>query len=136
MEDKIPQSAIDSIAEHINHRNNKSYGIPVLGNPSNCETAQVFEIIPFEQIDNSDLHFYAIDGSYNSHSFYNGVSIGVYRCGYICFQAGKQIRLNSHNDPIIFWQTYTPNNILITCDDHLFAIYDELLALPAVERFL
>jgi len=136
MEDKIPQAAIDLIAQHINQRNNKSYGIPVLGNPSNPETPQVFEIIPFDQIDNSDSHFYAIDGSYNSHSFYNGVSIGLYRCGYICFQSGKQIRMNNHDDPVIFGKTYTPQNILITCDEHLFAIYDELLCLTPVENFM
>jgi hypothetical protein len=136
MEDKIPQSAIDSIAEHINHRNNKSYSLPVLGNPSNIETPQVFEIMPFDQIDNSDVHFYAIDGSYNSHSFYNGVSIGLYRCGYICFQGGKQIRMNHHDDPVIYGKTYTPHNILITCDDHMFAIYDELLSLPPIEQFI
>jgi len=31
MEEKIPQSAIDSIAKYINQRNNKSYGIFALG---------------------------------------------------------------------------------------------------------
>lgn len=136
MEEKIPQSAIDLIAQHINQRNNKSYGIPVLGIPSNPETPQVFEIIPFDRIDNSDEHFYAIDGSYNSHSFYNGVSLGLYRCGYICFRSGKQLRMNNNDDPVIFGQTYTPHNILITCDEHLFAIYDELLSLSPVENFM
>ena len=136
MEEKIPQSAIDSIAQHINQRNNKPYGIPVLGNPSNPETPQVFEIMPFDQIDESDFHFYAIDGSYNSHSFYNGVSIALYRGGYICYRYGQQIRMNNTNDPVIFGKTYTPNNILITCDEHNFAIYDELLIMAPVEKFM
>lgn len=136
MEDKIPQSAIDSVAQHINQRNNKQYGIPIIGAPSNPETPQIFEIVPFDQIDNKDLRVYAIDGSKNSHSFYNGVSIGLYRGGYICFQSGKQIRMNDHDDPIILGKSYTPQNILITCNEHLIAIYDELLTLPLVRGFM
>ena len=136
MEDKIPQSAIDSIAQHINQRNNKQYNIPAVGTASNPETPQIFEIMPFEQIDNTDSKFYAVDGSSNSHSFYNGVSIGLYRGGYICFQSGKQIRMNNHDDPVILGQAYTPINILITCDEHLFSIYDELLTLPPVKSFM
>jgi len=136
MEDKIPQSVIDSIAQHINQRSNKQYNIPVVGNPSNPETPQIFEIIPFDEIDNTELCVYAIDGSKNSHSFYNGLSIGLYRCGYTCFHSGKQLRLNNHNDPVILGQSYTPQNILITCDEHLLAIYDELLALPPVKGFI
>ena len=109
MEDKIPQSAIDSIAQHINQRTNKQYSIPIVGgNISNPETPQYFEIIPFEQMDKTDTSFYAVDGSNNSHSFYNGVSIGLYRGGYVCFQSGKQIRMNNHDDPVILGKSYTP----------------------------
>lgn len=136
MEDKISQSVIDSIAQHINQRNNTQYGIPIVGIPSNPETPQIFEIIPFDQIDNADLRVYAIDGSKNSHSFYNGISIGLYRGGYVCFQAGKQIRLNDLDDPVILGKAYTPKNILITCEEHLYAIYDELLTLEPVKRFI
>jgi hypothetical protein len=136
MEDLIPQDAIDSVAQHINQRNNKQYNIPTVGNNSNPETPQIFEIIPFDQIDETDSNFYAIDGSNNNHSFYNGVTIGLYRGGYVCFHLGKQIRLNTHNDPVILGQSYTPLHILITCDDHLFSIYDELLTLPPVKNFL
>ncbi len=136
MEDLIPQAAIDSVAQHINVRNNKQYNIPTVGNDTNIETPQIFEIIPFEQIDKTDLKFFAVDGSYNSHSFYNGVTIGLYRGGYICYHSGKQIRLNDHNDPVILGQSYTPLNILITCDQHLFSIYDELLTLPPVKSFM
>jgi len=82
------------------------------------------------------MRFYAIDGSKNSHSFYNGVSIGLYSGGYICFQSGKQIRMNSHDNPIVLGQIYTPENILITCDEHLLAIYDELLTLNPVKKFI
>jgi len=136
MEFKIPQEAIDSIAKHINDRNNKSYNIPVVGNQNNIETPQIFEIIPFDEIDTSDLKVFAVDGSKNSHSFYNGISIGLYRSGYVCFDHGKQIRLNELDDPIILGKSYSPINILVTCDDHLSAIYDELLALSPVKSFL
>ncbi len=136
MDFKIPQEAIDSIAEHINERNNKPYGIPVVGNASNIETPQVYEILPFEQIDSADLRFFAIDGSKNSHSFYNGVSIGLYRGGYVCFDHGKQVRLNDLEDPVILGKAYSPINVLVTCDDHLSAIYEELLNLSPVKAFL
>ncbi|HNU62499.1 MAG TPA: DNA double-strand break repair nuclease NurA [Methanofastidiosum sp.] len=133
---EIPDSAIELVAKHINTRNNKNYGIPVIGNDDNIETPQIFEIIPFDQIDNSEARFYAIDGSYNSEQFYNGLSIGVYSAGYICFHKGKQIRMNNLDDPVILGQAYYPENILITNEAHLFAIYDELLELLPVKRLL
>jgi len=136
MDFKIPQEAIDSIAQHINVRNNKSYSIPTVGNKDNIETPQIYEIIPFSEIDNADFKVFAIDGSKNGHSFYNGVSIGLYRAGYICFEHGKQIRLNDLSDPVILGKSYSPKNILVTCDAHLIAIYDELLELPPVKAFL
>jgi hypothetical protein len=136
MEDLITQEAIDSVAQYINQRTNKQYSIPTVGDVSNSETPQIFEIIPFDQIDKTDAKFYAVDGSNNSHSFYNGVTIGLYRGGYVCFHLGKQIRLNNHNDPVILGQSYTPLNILITCDQHLFDIYDELLTLPTIKKFI
>jgi len=133
---EIPDSAIESVAKHINQRNNKNYRIPVIGNPENAETPQIFEIIPFDQIDNSQRRFYAIDGSYNVEQFYNGLSIGVYTAGYICYCEGQQIRLNELNDPVILGQAYYPNNVLITNQNHLSAIYDELLSLKPVEGLL
>lgn len=54
MEDIIPQNAIDSVAKQINLRNNKQYNIPTVGNDANTETPQIFEIIPFDQIDKTD----------------------------------------------------------------------------------
>jgi len=133
---EIPDSAIELVAKHINSRNNKNYGIPVIGNIDNIETPQIFEIIPFDQIDDTDARFYAIDGSYNSEQFYNGLSIGIYAAGYVCFHRGKQLRMNNLDDPVILGQAYYPENILITNDDHLFAIYDELLELTPVQRLL
>jgi hypothetical protein len=133
---EIPDSAIELVAKHINARSNKNYGIPVVGNDDNIETPQIFEIIPFDQIDNSELRFYAIDGSYNSEQFYNGLSIGIYAAGYVCFHQGKQLRMNNMDDPVILGQAYYPQNILITNQDHLFAIYDELLELTPVKRLL
>jgi len=133
---EIPDSAIELVAKHINARSNKNYGIPVVGNDDNIETPQIFEIVPFDQIDNSEARFYAIDGSYNSEQFYNGLSIGIYAAGYICFHRGKQLRMNNLDDPVILGQAYYPENILITNQDHLFAIYDELLELAPVKRLL
>src|SRR4030042_1000992 len=131
---EIPDSAIETVAQHINNRSNKNYGINPIGNEDNIETPQVFEILPFDEIDNSARRFYAIDGSYNSEEFYNGLAIAIYAAGYICFHHGQQVRMNSDNDPVILGQTYHPQNILITQDDHLSAIYDELLALKPVKR--
>lgn len=118
---EIPDSAIESVAKHINTRSNKSYGIPVIGHEENIETPPIFEIIPFDQIDNSDRKFYAIDGSYNSEQFYNGLCIAIYAAGYICFCEGKQIRMNLLDDPVILGQAYYPQNILITHPNHLNA---------------
>ncbi len=136
MEDKIPQSTIDSIAKHISERNTKSYNIPTVGNELNIETPQIFEIIPFNEIDEGERKFYAIDGSINSHSFYNGVSVGLYRAGYVCFQSGKQVRMNDLTDPLILGKSYIPENILVIKQEHIEAIYDELLKLDPVKKFI
>lgn len=133
---EIPDSAIESVARHINARSNKPYHIPVIGNEENIETPQIFEIIPFDQIDDSDRRFYAIDGSYNSEQFYNGLCIAIYAAGYICFHRGQQIRMNSLDDPVILGKAYYPQNILITHQDHLIAIYNEFLTLEPVKGLL
>lgn len=133
---EIPDSAIEAVARHINNRSNKNYGINPIGNEENIETPQIFEIFPFGEIDNTDRRFYAIDGSYNSEQFYNGLAIAIYAAGYICYQYGKQVRMNSPDDPVILAQVYYPNNILVTNQDHLSAIYDELLTLKPVKRLL
>lgn len=133
---EIPDSAIEAVARHINRRSNTNYGINPIGNEDNIETPQVFEIIQFDEIDNTDRRFYAIDGSYNSEQFYNGLAIAIYSAGYICFHHGKQVRMNSLDDPVILGQAYYPENILITNEEHLGAIYDELLTLPPVKKLL
>ena len=132
----IPDKAIDLVAHHINERSNKNYSIPVIGNPNNPETPQIFEIMPFDKIDKSERSFYAIDGSYNSQQFYNGVSIGIYNAGYICYKGGKQIRMNDIDDLIILGKAYYPQNILITNEDHLFAIYDELISFEPIKNII
>lgn len=133
---EIPDSAIEAVARHINNRNSKNYGINPVGNEDNIETPQVFEILPFDEIDNTDRRFYAIDGSYNSEQFYNGLAIAIYAAGYICYQSGKQVRMNSLTDPMILGQAYYPDNILVTNQDHLGAIYDELFTLKPVKRLM
>jgi len=130
--DFIPEDAIHKVAQYINKKNNKSYNIPVVGNPDNVETPQIFEIIPFKEIDISDSKFFAVDGSYNSQQFYNGLAIGIYNAGYICYHKGKPVKLNNLNDPLIFGKIYYPKNILVTNEEDLFAIYDELLRLPPI----
>jgi hypothetical protein len=130
----IPDNAVDLVAQHINERSNKNYSIPVIWNPDNPETPQIFEIIPFDKIDKTDINFSAIDGSHNSQQFYNGVSIGIYNAGYICYKGGKQIRMNDMDDPIILGKAYYPQNILIINEEHLLAIYDELLNLEPIKN--
>lgn len=134
--DFIPDDAITKVAQYINVKNNKSYNIPVVGNPENLETPQVFEIIPFKEIDNSDSNFFAIDGSYNSQQFYNGLAIGIYNAGYICYHKGKPVKLNNLDDPLIFGKIYYPKSILVTKEEDLYAIYDELLNLSPVGNLI
>lgn len=133
---EIPDSAIEAVAQHINNRNNKNYGINPVGTEDNIESPQIFEIVPFGDIDNTDRRFYAIDGSYNSEQFYNGLAIAMYAAGYICYQNGVQVRMNETDDPIILGKAYFPSNILVTNQDHLYAIYDELMTLKPVKRLL
>ncbi|HBR00935.1 MAG TPA: hypothetical protein DD761_20890 [Cyanobacteria bacterium UBA11691] len=133
---QIPDSAIELVAKHINTRSNKNHGISVIGHEGNIQTPQIFEIIQFDKIDDSDRRFYAIDGSYNSEQFYNGLAIAIYAAGYICFHQGKQIRMNSLDDPVVLGQAYYPQHILITHENHLNAIYDEFLNLEPVKYLL
>lgn len=133
---EVPDSAIEIVARHINERSNKPYQIPVVGIDGNIETPQYFEIRPFDQIDDSDRRFYAIDGSYNSQEFYNGLAIAIYTAGYICYQRGQQVRMNALDDPVILGQAYYPENILVTTDEHYGAIYDELLSLEPVVKLI
>jgi len=134
--DNIPEDSIELVAKYMNEKSSKNYQIPVIGNSSNSETPQVFEILPFDDIDNSYNRFYAIDGSYNSQQFYNGLAIGIYTAGYVCFQSGIQIKMNNLDEPLIHGKSYYPQNILVTNEDHLFAIYDELLSLEPVKTLM
>ncbi len=133
---EIPDGAIEIVARHINERNNRPSKIPIITIDGETETPHYFEIIPFDQIDNSPARFFAIDGSYNSQEFYNGLSIGIYTAGYVCYHLGKQLRLNDLTDPVILGKGYYPQNILITNDQHREAIYDELMELEPVKKML
>ena len=133
---EIPQEAIDAVAQHINERDNKPTNIPIITIDGNTETPHYFEILPFDQIDNTDIKFFAIDGSYNYQQFYNGLSVGIYTAGYICYEHGKQLRLNDLDDPIILGRSYYPNHILITSEQDnniekfdFTSVYDELINL-------
>ncbi|MBI5912815.1 DNA double-strand break repair nuclease NurA [Candidatus Azambacteria bacterium] len=132
----VSEDAINSIAKFINQKSNKNYSIPVLGDEANPEVPHIFEIIPFTEIDKTSRKFYAIDGSYNSQEFYNGMCIAVYAVGYICYQDGKQICLNDLNDPVILGKSYFPERILIINDEDKEAIYDELFSLDPVKNLM
>lgn len=133
---EVPDGAIEIVARHINERNNRPSNVPIITIEGETETPHYFEIVPFDQIDSSSAKFFAVDGSYNSQDFYNGLSIAVYRGGYICYHLGKQLRLNDLNDPIILGKSYEPNNILITNDNDKEAIYEELMQLPPVKEMI
>lgn len=85
----IPDSTIDIIAEHINRRTNQPAHIPIVTIDGDPSSPHYFEIIPFDEIDNAQGKHFAIDGSYNSQEFYNGIHVGLYTAGYICFHYGK-----------------------------------------------
>jgi hypothetical protein len=133
---EIPDNVINATAAQIHAKTNKDYQIPVVGVPENLETPQVFEIMPFEKIDQQSAKFYAIDGSRNSHTFYNGVSLCFYQAGYVCFQKAKQLRLNSDDDPIVFGKVYHGNQMLVLSEKDLSEIYDECLGLAPTAALL
>lgn len=134
---EIPEDAIVEVANSINSKVNKT---PSLSSPvsvkDDCRTPQYFEIIPFNEIDNSERNFFSIDGSYNFQEFYNGVCIGVYTAGYIAYNEGKQIKLNDNDDPVIKGKSYFPSKLMITSDTDREDIFDELLTLEPVKKFL
>jgi hypothetical protein len=51
---EIPDSTIDIISQHINETSNKSSHIPIITVDDDVDTPHYFEIIPFDEIDNSD----------------------------------------------------------------------------------
>jgi len=132
----IPDDVIKGVAAEIHSKTNKDYKIPVVGVPENIETPQVFEIMPFDLIDAPSVRFYAIDGSRNSHTFYNGVSLCFYQAGYVCFCGGQQVRLNTSTDPVILGKLFHGTKMLIINEKDLEDIYDEFLTLPAVASLI
>ena len=133
---EIPDSVITATDSQIHTKTNKDYKIPVVGVAENIETPQIFEIMPFSEIDQQDSRFYAIDGSKNSHTFYNGVSLCFYQAGYVCFHKGKQIRLNETEDPVVLGRVFHGEKMLVLSEKDLSDIYDELLTLPPVAALL
>ena len=132
----IPDDVIDGVAAQIHSKINRDYKIPVVGVAGNLETPQVFEIMPFEKIDTPTARFYAIDGSRNSHTLYNGVSLCFYQAGYVCFRQGQQIRLSGDTDPIVLGKLIHGTKMLVLSEKDLADIYDEFLELPVVKALL
>ena len=133
---EIPDTVINATASQIHAKTNKDYQIPVVGVPENLETPQVFEIMPFTEIDQQQSRIYAIDGSRNSHTFYNGVSLSFYQAGYVCFHKGKQLRLNQTDDPVVLGKVFHGEKMLVLCEKDLSDIYDEFLTLPPVAALM
>jgi len=132
----IPEDVIKGVAEHIHSRTTRDYKIPTVGTPTNLETPQIFEIMPFGQIDAEPGRFYAMDGSRNSHTFYNGITLAFYQAGYVCFHEGRQVRLNDNDDPVTLGKIFSGTKMLVLSDQDLIAIYEELLSLPPVVALL
>jgi len=133
---EIPAQAIEKVAEEIRRRTSKDYKIPVVGTPDNVETPQIFEILPFDQIDTLDTKFFAVDGSHNFHTFYNGLTVALYRAGYVCFYQGHQLRLAENEDPLALGRIHQGSRMLILSPAHADGMYDELLNLPPVVELL
>src|SRR6266568_5547367 len=133
---EIPAQAIEKVAEEIRRRTSKDYKISVLGTPDNVETPQIFEILPFDQIDTLDTKFFAVDGSHNFHTFYNGLTVALYRAGYVCFYQGHQLRLAENEDPLALGRIHQGSRMLILSPAHADGMYDELLNLPPVVELL
>jgi hypothetical protein len=132
----IPDQVINGVAAQIHTRTNKDYHIPVVGVADNLETPQIFEIMPFDQIDSRAARFFAIDGSRNSHTFYNGITLCFCQAGYVCFHQGKQLRMNNSDDPVALGKTFHGSKMLVLAEKDLTDIYDELLGLPPVSALM
>jgi len=134
---EIPENAIVDVANAINSKVNKRSNLSSpLTVEDNLQTPQYFEILPFNEIDTSERTFFAIDGSTNQQEFYNGLCLGLYTAGYIGYNAGKQIKLNELDDPVILGKSYFPTRLMITTDLDKEEIFDELLALEPVRALL
>lgn len=133
---EIPEETISAIAEHIKKKVNQHPTVSVISDEDNIYTPQYFEIISFNEIDQSDAKFFAIDGSYNSQEFYNGITVSLYTAGYICYHKGTQIRVNDLDDPVILGKSYYPENILITNEKDRATVFEELLELQPVRDML
>ncbi len=132
----IPDNVIDGVASEIRNRTTRDYHIPVVGTRENLETPQVFEIMPFDLIDSQNIRFYAIDGSRIAHGFYNGISLCFYQAGYVCFQNGRQLRMNATDDPVVLGNVRHGTKMLVLSEKDLLDIYDEFLSLPVVSALV
>ena len=119
----IPDNVIAGVAAEIHARTTRDYQIPVVGVTGNIETPQIFEIMPFDEIDSTNTRFYAIDGSRNSHSFYNGISLCFYQAGYVCFHRGCQQRLNTSDDPVVLGKLFHGNKMLVLSESKVAQRY-------------
>ena len=135
---EIPEKAIKGVAKLINEtiKRPSPISIDTIQGQGEAETPHYFEITPFNEIDSSDRNFYAIDGSYNFQEFYNGICIGLYTAGYICYHKGKQVKLNNGDNPIINGKLYAPENIMILNERDKEAIFDELFDLEPISKFV
>ena len=132
----ISDNTIDAIAEHINKKISQPARVTITTIENDSTSPHYYEIVSFDEIDKSKHKYFAIDGSYNSQEFYNGIHIGLYTAGYLCFHKGKQIRLNENDDPLTLGKSYFPNKILITNNQHRQEIFNELLELKPIKNMV
>ncbi len=100
---EISEDAIIEVANLINTKLNRTPNVHPQTVENDSGTPQYFEIVPFDEIDESDRTFFAIDGSYNFQEFFNGVCIGVYTAGYVAYHKGSRVRVKCcGNDFIAF----------------------------------
>lgn len=133
----ISDEVISKLAQFINDNHNKPYrNISISTVPNNSESPQYYEPVPFNRIDASEKKYYAIDGSYNHQEFGNGLHIGLYCAGYVCFHKGQEVKLDNSDNPLSHGIKYLPNNVLNTCDNELEYILEEFLELKPIRNFL
>jgi hypothetical protein len=131
----VPDEVISQAGARISSLGSRNHCIPIAdGDASNLEVPHYFPTIPFAEIDESSTRFYAIDGSTSDVQFYNGICLGLYTAGYVCYKHGERILVGGDDDKFEPGKMYRPSRVLVTNDRDLELMYDEFLELGPVRR--
>lgn len=130
----VSDETISQAGTCISDRSSINHSIPIRGNQQNLNAPHYFPTIPFAKIDESSTRFYAIDGSTSEVQFYNGLYLGLYAAGYVCYRHGQRIAIGDDDDPMEPGRAYGPPHILVTRDSDLALMYNEFLELKPVQR--